>query len=245
MRIKPISTRPLVPPKDDLLAVIKDSVKEIKEKSILAITSKVVSIWQGRCVKIGSTNKEDLIKQEADLYLDREKYPNKYATMTIKNNIMIPTSGIDESNGNGYYILWPDKPFETAKTLYSFLKREYGLKKFGIIITDSHTSPLRLGVTGIAVSYFGFNPLKNYAGSKDIFGRVFKFSQANIADSIATASALVMGEGSEQTPMAIVENIDFVEFNESGADKLKVDMNDDLYGPLVNSVNWSKGNSGV
>ena len=181
MKVKAIKTRIFLPPKDDLLSLIKDSFLglELKEKSIIVITSKIVAIWQGRCVKINSVkNKDDLIKKEADFYIDRDKVPQGYVILTLKNNILIPTSGIDESNANGYYILWPDKPNLAAKQIYQFVKKTYKLKKFGIIISDSHCTPLKSGVTGITIGYYGFYPLIDYRGKKDIFGRKMKMSQS-------------------------------------------------------------------
>ena len=236
-----------MPPKDDIFDLLERSLpqKSVKEKSILVVTSKIVAISQGRCIKIESVkDKSQLIKKESDLYLDREEYPNKWGVMlTMKNNILIPTAGIDESNANGYYVLWPEKPFEAAKEIHSFVKEKFNIKELGVIISDSHTTPLRLGVGGIAVSYHGFDPLRSYIGIKDIFGRAMKFSQSNIADSIADASVLVMGECAEQTPLAIVEDIDFVKFGGTGSveNPLIIDKKEDLYSPLLNSVNWKKG----
>ena len=63
--------------------------------------------------------------------------------LTMKNNILIPTAGIDESNGKGYYILWPKDPYQSAKKIYNFIKQEFKLNNFGIIISDSHCVPLR------------------------------------------------------------------------------------------------------
>jgi putative folate metabolism gamma-glutamate ligase len=234
MLVKAIKTRPLIPPQDDLLSVIKESLIGVKEKSIIIITSKVVSIWEGRCVK---GNKDDLIKQEADLYLDKDLKWD--VALTIKNNILIPTAGIDESNANGYYILWPEKPFESAKKIYDFIKKEFGVNKFGVIISDSHTTPLRTGIMGIAISFYGFNPLRNYVGKKDIFGRKLKMSQTNIADSLAAAAVYTMGEGAEQTPIAIIEGAGNIEFSEKDF-SVEINPDDDIYSPLLKSISWKK-----
>lgn len=240
MIIKPIKTRPFLPPKDDLLSLV--SKVRVREKSILVITSKIVSIWQGRCIRIEDVpDKDELIKKEADLYLPREKVPKGWVMLTMKHNIMIPTAGIDESNANGYYILWPEKPFETAKKIYSFIKKEYKLKKFGIIISDSHTVPLRWGTMGIALAYWGFWPLKDYRGKPDIFGRKLKITQSNIADALATAAVLVMGEGKERTPMALIEDLDSVKFgnfNFLKKNPLAISRKHDIYGPLLNAMEW-------
>ncbi len=249
MIIKAIKTRPFLPPRDDLLSLIKESfsTQALKEKSILVITSKIVSIWQGRCVKADSIkNKDNLIKKEADFYLDRSKVPNRYVMLTMKQNLLIPTAGIDESNANGYFILWPRAPYKVAKQIYAFIKKNYHLNDFGIIISDSHCIPLRWGTIGIALAYYGFNPLKDYRGTKDIFGRVMKMTQSNIADSIAAAAVLIMGEGDEQTPIAIIEDIDTVEFKKFdsvNSNPLIINRYDDIYAPLLNAIKWKRGSS--
>jgi len=236
-----------MPPKDDLFALVRESIPKgrLQEGSILVVTSKVVSIWQGRCLKIEDVpDKDELIQKEAELYLPRDKVPKGWVMLTMKHGIMIPTAGIDESNAAGHYILWPEKPFETAKKIYDFIKKEFGLKKFGIIISDSHTVPLRWGTMGISLSYWGFNPLKDYRGTKDIFGRTMKISQLNIADSLATAGVLAMGEGKEQTPMAIIEDVNsikFGNFNFLKKNPLSIDRTEDIYGPLLNAMKWKNG----
>ena len=241
MLVKAIKTKALIPPKDDLLSVIKGSVVELKEKNIVVVTSKVVSIYEGRCVKISDIkDKDELIKKEADLYIEREKVFSECDVMlTIKDNILIPTSGIDESNANGYYILWPEKPYESAKKIYEFIKKTFGLKEFGVIISDSHTTPLRCGIMGIGISFYGFNPLRDYRNKKDIFGRTLKMSRTNIVDSLATAAVYEMGEGSEQSPIAIIENAGDIEFCEKYF-SISIDPDIDIYSPLLKSIKWKK-----
>ena len=246
MFIKAIKTRLFTPPKDDLFSLIKQGFLniELKEKSIIVITSKIVSISQGQCVRMDSIkDKYDLIKKEADYYLDRNKVPKGYVMLTMKDNILIPTAGIDESNGNGYFILWPKEPFVAVKEIYDFIKENYHLNDFGIIISDSRCVPSRWGTLGVAIAYAGFYPLKDYRGTKDIFKRKLKMSQSNVADSLAAAAVVVMGEGNEQTPMAVIEDIDFVEFKEFDPTKnnpLNIDKDDDIYAPLLKAIKWKK-----
>ena len=249
MIVKSIKTRPLTPPKDDLFSVIKESFLKfkLKEKSIIVVTSKVVSIGEGVCIKIDNSKikKDRLIKKEADFYTKDNKIFLKYGIMlTIKNNILIPTSGIDESNANGYYILWPKKPFLSAKEIYNFIKKEFKLKEFGVIISDSHTTLLRNGITGFGLAYYGFNPIRDYRGKKDIFGRELKMSQTNIVDSLSAAAVYEMGEGSEQMPIAVIEDVGDIKFIEKDFSKinpLKISINDDIYSPFLKAVKWRKG----
>ena len=210
MKVTAIKTRKFLPPKDDLLSFIKESFLniKIKEKSVGVITSKVVSIAEGRCIKIGDkTKKAELIKREADFYIDKNKISGKISTLTIKDNILTSSSGIDESNGNGYYILWPKNPYLSARRIYRFIKKEYSLKNFAVIISDSRRTPLREGILGVGLSYYGLEPLRDYYGKKDVFGREMSFSKTNVVDSLATMAVFEMGEGGEQTPFAIIENI--------------------------------------
>jgi len=247
MFIKSVKTRPFLPPQDDLLSLLKESLSslKLKEGSVFVITSKIVSIWQGRCIKIEDVpNKDDLIKKEADFYLDREEVPHGYVMLTMIDNLLIPTAGIDESNAKGYYILWPKNPYQAAKEIYGFLKESYNIKNLGVILSDSHCTPLRWGTTGIAIAYYGFYPLKDYRGAEDIFGREMKITQSNKVDGLAAAAVCLMGEGNERTPIAIIEDADFLEFKEFNPrknDPLMIDRHEDIYSPLLNKVNWKKG----
>lgn len=208
------------------------------------VASKVVSLHQGRCIlKSKVTNKDRLIEKEADLFLPRRLSPGGYAVLTIKNNILIPTAGIDESNAGEYYILWPEKPQAAAKEIWQFLRRTYRIKNVGVIISDSHTVPLRRGVMGVAVGYWGFQPVNDYRGTKDLFNRKFKVSTVDVADSLAAAGMVAMGEGRERTPLVIISEIPFVRFASRPRKfkpKLEISLDYDLYGPILKSVKWRK-----
>ncbi len=244
MKIKPIKTS-VVRPGDKLCEILDQFIPNIPEGSVLAITSKIISICEGSVVPRQHSEKDFLIAEEADWYLPTKN--EGYGTiLTIKNNILIPNAGIDESNGGGNYILWPVNPQQSANQIRKYLAERFKLNKVGVIITDSKTTPLRWGTTGIALAYSGFQPLRDYIGQNDLDGRKMIATKANIADGLAAAAVLVMGEGREQTPMATIENLKFVKFTsiEPSRKKLKnlnIKMEDDLYGELLSSVIWQKG----
>ena len=104
------------------------------------------------------------------------------------------------------------------------------------MITDSRTMPLRAGVTGVAVGYAGFRGIKDYRGTPDIFGRKFKFSRTNIADGLATAAVLVMGEGSEQQPLAIIKRAPVEFCDRVNRMELRIDIQEDMYRPLFSKL---------
>lgn len=242
-----VKTRILVPPKDDLFSALSDSIKKIAEGSILAVTSKIVSISQGRCVPISDyPDKDVLIKKEADLYLPREFTPNGWVIHTIKNGLFIPTAGIDLSNADSHYILWPEDPMSAAREIRSFFKKKFNLNNFGVIITDSHSVPLHRGVVGITLGFAGFSPIKDYRGKKDLFGKEFIVEMSNIADMLSSAAVLTMGEGGEQTPAAIISDVPFVDFVEKYEapnqpySSFNVPIDEDLFGPFIKSAPWEK-----
>lgn len=249
MKVKAIKTRKFLPPKDNLWDLL-GAIKNLKENSVVAVTSKVVSIGEGRCISIESIDKDELIAKEADKYLPRNLVPNKWAIYTLKNNLLVASAGIDESNGDGYYILWPKNPELSVRKIWEFLRKKFNIKNLGVIISDSRVIPLRRGVVGVAVSYFGFKPIKDYRGSKDLFGREFIMETTDMPDSLATVAVLEMGEGAEMQPIAIITEIPNIEFIQKRYQPKKTDYSfeipekEDLFYPFLSSVAWKKGGGG-
>lgn len=247
MKIEAIKTKIFIPPKDDLFGAIRASVKTILEKSILVISSKVVSISEGRCVPIGSIDKKELIKRESDLYLKTKNSNGNDVFFTITKNIIVRSAGIDESNGNGFYILWPKNPKKSAKDIWKWLKQTYKIKNVGVIIVDSNSIPLRRGTIGLSLSHYGFKSLKDYRKDKDLFGRNYKSSQTNFPDSFAAIAVATMGEGSEQTPLVLIEDLPHIEFGEfkpsnKKYSKFEVELEEDVYKPFFGTKKWKKSN---
>jgi dihydrofolate synthase / folylpolyglutamate synthase len=237
-----------IKPGDNLTSILDRYLPALTENSIVAVTSKIISICDGRIVRNNqNTDKRDLIHQEAEKFLEDPDYYDRYhITITVKDSNLIASSGIDESNGNGYFILWPENPYLSAKNIWIYLKNKYNLNHIGVIITDSHTAPLRWGVTGICIGWCGFEPLYDYTGKPDLFGRPFNFEKTDIIDSLATVATLVMGEGDEQTPLAVISNPPFVNFQnrpptDNEIDALKIKFSDDIYAPLLLGAKWQTG----
>jgi len=251
MQVKPIKTK-IVKPYDNLENFLVTSVKALPEESILVVTSKIVALCEGRvALKKLATRQEkhDLVRKEAEAYL--EPSTSKYDFMlTIKHGILAFNAGVDESNVESkYYVLLPDNPFVSAKKIWSFCRKQFGVKKLGVVITDSKTFPLKWGVMGTALAYCGFNGLKNQIGKPDLFGRKMKMTQVNIAEAVAVAGVLTMGETKEAQPLAMVSDLpEIVKFaKKPPSDKeIKswlIDPVDDAYAQLLTSVNWFNGGS--
>ena len=231
---------------DNLSKILDEYLPPLKEKDVVVITSKIVSICQGNVVKNdGVITKEKLIKQEADLLIPPE-YVRFGVRLTIKNNLLIGSAGIDESNGNDYFILWPKDLRKSINAIWEYLKNKHGLKYLGVIISDSHSSLFKRGAVGFGISWCGFKPLRNYVGKPDIFGRLLQTEQQNAVDGIAAAAVLEMGEGNEQTPIAAVNELKGIEFvnripNKKELEETTVTLETDVYSGPLKLIKWIKG----
>lgn len=230
MLVEPIHTT-IFGTGDSLEDFIARFIPKAKEKTVIVVTSKIVALSQGRIVrgKISEKEKEEWIKGESDQYIK-----TKWCYLTLANGHWCANAGIDESNvQGGGLILWPKDPYGVAERLRKKLQRRYSVRNLGLIITDSRIFPLRAGVNGVAIGYAGFKGLRNYIGKKDLFGRRLKMTKTNIADSLATSAVLTMGEGNEQTPLAIIKDANIV-FTSAKikAGELRISPKDDLYRPI-------------
>jgi len=236
MIIQPVKTH-VFKEGDDLFAFITDYFKKIPEKSVIVVTSKIVSLSERRTATAENIRtKEKLIRSESEFAI-----PTKYVWLTIKDGMVMASAGIDESNAKGKLILLPKDSFKTAANLRRRLQQRYGVRHLGVLITDSRVMPFRAGVTGVAVGYAGFRGIKDYRGTPDIFGRKFKFSQTDIADSLAAAAVLTMGEGNERQPLAIIEKAPVEFCDRVNRTELRIDIREDMYRPLFSKLPKLKG----
>lgn len=227
MQIIPIKTK-IFRENEDLLEFIFKYVKKIPEKSVLVVTSKIVALSEGRTVKCeNEKQKAKIIKKESSFSLK-----TKHTWLTIKDGMVMANAGVDESNAKGKIILLPQNSFKSAEIIRNALRKRFGVKNLGVLITDSRLFPLRAGIVGVALGYAGFQGIKNYVEKKDIFGRVLKMSKTDIADSLATSAVLCMGEGREQQPLAVIIDAPITFAKKIKHNELIIDPQKDIYAPL-------------
>ncbi|MBP7805285.1 MAG: coenzyme F420-0:L-glutamate ligase [Candidatus Pacebacteria bacterium] len=227
MKIRAIKTR-IFQENENLFDFVIRYIPKVKEGDIVVITSKIVALSEGRTAIVKNEKEKDaLIKKESDLAIK-----TKYVWLTVKDGMVCANAGVDESNADGKIVLLPKDSYKFADKFRKQLMKHYGVKKLGVLLTDSRLMPLRAGVIGVAVGYAGFKGVRDYRNTPDIFGRKLKFTQTDVADSLATAVALVMGEGKECQPIAVVEEAP-VEFTEKiNKKELIIPIAEDLYAPM-------------
>ena len=243
MHVRAIQTH-RIEPGESLEEIFDRYVLDLSEQTILVITSKIISLCQNRLIPKTRISKEALVRQEADAILQTSENPYGLY-LTLKENLLIPSAGIDESNGDKVYILYPKDVQKTAIHLWNYLREKHTLNHLGILITDSHTTPMRRGVTGVALGWCGFEPLYSYVGKPDLYGEPLRVTHINLLDALATSAVLVMGEGNEQTPLAMINEAPKISFlNRSPTLKEEQDiiisMEEDLYAPLLKGANWMR-----
>ena len=225
---------------DDLVSFVvrHTPTNLIHEGIILAITSKIVSIAEDQVVSRNTIDKKTLVRREADVFLTETVHE---VSLTIKHGILIPTAGIDESNSEtNEFILFPKDPYQSAEKLWKGLKKAWGLKNLGVIITDSHTQALRKGVTGIGLSHYGFKATRDLVGQNDLFGRSMKMTHVNTLDALSVAAVYQMGEINECCPLAVID-APHVEFTQSTSqNEIQIPLDEDLYGALFSKLGKEK-----
>ena len=183
---------------------------------IVVVSSKYVSYSQGRLVGLDgvapsagarslaseysmSPALAELVLRESDRIIGG--MPG-FVMAETAGGLIAPNAGIDRSNGGGTAVLYPDDPRGAAEMLRRAIQIRTGAR-VGIIISDSRLLPARAGTVGMAVACAGLEPVDDARGRPDLDGAPLKVTVRAVADSLAAAANLAMGEGSESTPVAV------------------------------------------
>ncbi len=218
INIIPVKASRIIKPSDDLISVLEKSLTNLLNRDVLVISSKVVAITEGRTYELNTITPSSEAELIADKYSMDSRLVQlvinnsdeiiggvKGVLLTIVNNTLTANAGIDKSNcGVGRAVAWPSNPYESARIIRSELMSYYSIKDLGVIISDSHVTPLRQGVIGQAIGVAGINPVEDLRGRKDLFGYTLTYSKRAIADQLVTAAHLVSGESDEMTPFIII-----------------------------------------
>jgi coenzyme F420-0:L-glutamate ligase/coenzyme F420-1:gamma-L-glutamate ligase len=211
---------PLVKPGDNLPEMIMESAKQVgglQDGDVLVVSSKVVATAQGRIWELAKIRPSirarriaarsgqapkfvEIVLREASQVLS----VSKGVILTIRDGLISANAGADISNAPpGHVVLMPAKPDRAAEELRRALVEKSGAK-IGVIVVDSNVKPLRLGTIGQAIGVAGIEPVVDCRGQPDLYGRPLQITFRAIADQLATAAQVVMGEGNERVPVAVV-----------------------------------------
>ena len=236
----------LIKPKDDLVTILIRAVEEhglkLNDGDILAISSKAVSSADGRIVnnKTVSVSRKaeklakkyslepefaELVLREADkIYGGVEK-----AILTLKDDALAINAGVDHKNVPvGCAALWPLDPQRRAESLQKEIKRRTG-RDVGVLLVDSSVAPLRMGTRGVALGVAGFKPIDDRRGERDLFQKPLLITRHAVADDLASAAHLVIGQASERTPAVLIRGAPVVFVGSASIDEIKISPDKCVY----------------
>jgi len=240
---------PLIEPGDHLDEIILKSISDnnlhLEDGDILIIAQKIISKAENRYI-----NLDNVIPSQSaiDLGVELNRNPafiqlilneSKTIISTEKNVIIVEhnlgfihiNAGIDRSNipqDENLVLLLPVDPSSSAETIQSFISKSLNIN-ISVIITDSMSRPYRSGVTNFALASANIQSLIDLKGESDIYGNTLKSTEIAIADELAAAAGLLMGQGDELKPVILMKGFSKSSYGINDALDLTVDEKNDLY----------------
>lgn len=213
----------LIRPGDPLLERLFESLSRarlrIKNGDILAVASKVVSVAEKNILPLDKVEPTGFARKLGrrfglppdfvQVVLDEAE--DVYGgvpgvLLTTRNGDAAANSGVDRKNAPSQTVIsWPLNPHQSAEKIRGAIYQKLG-KKVGVVIVDSRVTPLRLGTVGLAIACSGFQPVRDERGVKDLYGRKVSITFHALADGIAAAAQLLMGETRETVPFVLVRD---------------------------------------
>jgi coenzyme F420-0:L-glutamate ligase/coenzyme F420-1:gamma-L-glutamate ligase len=235
---------------DDLPALIADGIVAaglgLQDDDVLVIAQKVVSKVEGRVVKLTSVEPsataraagEKAGKDPALVHLIESESteimrvaPNvviaRHRTGQVLANAGIDASNITHEDGE-QALLWPIEPDTSATRLRTALETRFGVR-LAVVISDSLGRAWRMGTTGTAIGVSGMKPIRDRRGETDLFGRTLISTVIGVADEIAAAASLVLGEAAEGIPVAIVRGARYDRDEAAGLGEMVRPIEEDLF----------------
>jgi coenzyme F420-0:L-glutamate ligase/coenzyme F420-1:gamma-L-glutamate ligase len=217
---------PLVSAGDDLAAVVVGALEAsgemLRDGDIVVIAQKIVSKAEGRAVKLTSvvpsadaldvaeeTNKDprlvELILRETAEIVRRRR---DVLIVAHRLGFVSANAGVDRSNvdGEDSALLLPEDPDQTCAELRQALKASTGAD-VAVIINDSHGRAFRKGTVGVAIGASGLPALDDRRGDLDLYRRPLKITEVALADELASAASLLMGQAGEGRPVVLVRGV--------------------------------------
>jgi len=239
---------PIIKKGDDLAKLICKAAEKLKtpieEGDVIVITHVIASRAEGNTVNLDDVVPSDFAKTLAkalekdpalvEVVLRESKGIRRmgdgHLITETKHGFVCANAGVDQSNVPGERIVapLPKNPDRTARTVRKRMRKLTG-KDVAVIISDTHGRPLREGEINIAVGVAGINPIRDRRGETDLFGYVLRVKQTAVADELASAAELVIGQAKEGIPVAIIRGYPYLKSEKATAKMLIRKRRKDLF----------------
>jgi len=240
LQITPVHIEKEIDSSDNISKLISQSAK-LNDGDILVIAQKIISKQEGRVVAL-STVTPSLLAQGigsqyhkdprvVELILSESKrivrMKNEIIIVQTHTGFICANAGIDESNvKDGYATLLPVDSDLSAQKIRDDIKNNFS-KDVAVVVSDTFGRPFRMGQTNCAIGISGLNPILDYAGTLDSFGRILRVTEIAIADEFSAAAELVMGK-TLNCPVVIIRDYLF-EFGNYSVSSLIRSEDHDLF----------------
>ena len=248
IEILAITDLPIVKEGDDLGQLICQAAEKqgtpVQDDDVIVVTHVIVSRAEGAVVNLEEVNPSEFAKSVAEMtgkdprlveVVLRESKSivrmreGKLIT-EAKQGLICANSGVDVSNvsGDSQVALLPEDANKSALNIRKRIMQITG-KDVAVIVSDTHGRPLRQGEINIALGTSGFEPIRDRRGEKDLFGYTIRIKRTAIADELASAAELVIGQTNEGIPVAIIRGYKYPKSETSKATKLIRPPKEDLF----------------
>jgi coenzyme F420-0:L-glutamate ligase/coenzyme F420-1:gamma-L-glutamate ligase len=216
---------PLIRAGDDLPAILVRAAGEspaggFTDGDILIIAESPVATAEGRAVTLGRVVPSARARELAGRYSMDPRLAEVVLgesdavvggvagfLLSLKQGTLLPNAGVDLSNTPpGTALPLPRDPDGSAARIRKAIREQTG-KQVAVIIADSRTHAMRLGCSSVAIGCAGIRAVIDERGRTDLYGHVLEVTQRAVADNLASAAVLVMGEADESVPCAIVRGL--------------------------------------
>lgn len=250
VQLIPLLGFPLVEPGDDLGALLRESLAGndlcLEDGDVLVLAQKIVSKAENCYVRLADVEPSDAAlklaaeadkdPRQAELILreSRELLRVRPGVVIVehRNGYVHANAGIDKSNitsdpQDPRVLLLPENPDQSAAKLRARLAELCGVT-VQIVINDSAGRAWRNGTVGIAIGTAGLLPLFNQVGEQDMFGNVLAVTEPAVADELAAAASLVMGQAAEGCPVVLVRGAN-IALSDEGSTSLLREKSRDMF----------------
>jgi len=248
IRIIGLETIPIVGEGDDVGALICEAAERegvrIEDGDIVVVSHIVISRAEGRVVDLRTVEPSAFARGVAEAMgkdprlvevVLREsrsivRMGDGHLICETKHGFVCANAGVDRSNvpGEDQVALLPEDPDASARRIRERIRELTG-RDVAVLICDTHGRPLRRGTINVAVGVAGLEPIWDRRGDKDLFGYTLKVTQVAVADELASAAELVMGQADEGIPVAIIRGYPFRRSEEATARALVRPREEDLF----------------
>ncbi len=248
VQIIPLKGIPIIQPGDDLAELTLKSLENMRmtpeHKDVYVYSHVIVSRSEGKLVDLNDVEPSKVAKNFADftgkdprvveVVLSESRAIRRMAPGVIiaetKHGFVCANAGVDKSNVPGETIVapLPDDPDASALGIRNRIKEKTDVD-VGVIVCDTHGRAHRDGEINMTIGASGFKVIRDRRGEKDLFGYELVVKRTAIADELASAAELVIGQSDEAIPAALIRGYDIELSEDSNAQDLVRPRDKDLF----------------